>query len=80
MTLRKSGLAFRKKVLGMTLIKKLKPALYARLFGSFVVNNTSTNTILNFQPPYSTEEGIAIMINWFKNNQSASELADTSIN
>jgi nucleoside-diphosphate-sugar epimerase len=63
-----------------SLIKKLRPALYTRLFGSFVVNNTSTNTILNFQPPYTTEEGIAIMVNWFKNNQSVSEFSDTSIN
>jgi len=47
-------------------IKTLRPALYTRLFGSFVVDNNATNRRLDFIPPYSTEQGIAGMVNWFK--------------
>jgi UDP-glucose 4-epimerase len=53
-----------------TIIKKVKPALYIRLFGSFVVDNSATNIRLHFTPPYTTEEGITQMVNWFKKNQS----------
>lgn len=47
------------------LIKIIKPALYLRLFGSFVVDNTSTNQQLEFTPPYTTEFGIETMTKWF---------------
>ena len=50
------------------LIKQLKPRLYIRLYGSFVVDNTNTNNKLNFVPPYTTEFGIEQMVKWFKNN------------
>lgn len=49
-----------------TLIKQVKPALYTRLFGSFVVDNQQTNRRLDFVPPYTTEQGIAEMVKWFK--------------
>lgn len=49
-----------------SLIKKAKPALYIRLFGSFVVDNTATNKQLNFVPPFSTEQGVDAMVKWFK--------------
>ncbi|MBS1565911.1 MAG: NAD-dependent epimerase/dehydratase family protein [Bacteroidetes bacterium] len=49
-----------------SLIKMWKPALYTRLFGSFVVDNTSTNRRLDFTPPYSSEQGIASMVRWFR--------------
>jgi nucleoside-diphosphate-sugar epimerase len=48
------------------LIKKVKPALYIRLFGSFVADNKATNRQLDFTPPYTTEQGVAEMVNWFK--------------
>lgn len=48
------------------LIKQIKPALYIRLFGSFVVDNSITNAKLHFAPPYLTEEGIRQMVEWFK--------------
>ena len=48
-----------------SILKKLKPALYIRLFGSFVVDNSATNGHLQFTPPYTTQEGIAVMVNWF---------------
>ncbi len=49
-----------------TVIKKLHYQLYIRLFGSFVINNASTNQQLHFHPPYSTEEGVEDMVKWFK--------------
>jgi nucleoside-diphosphate-sugar epimerase len=48
------------------LIKAIKPGLYTRLFGSFVIDNSSSNHRLNFVPPYQTEAGITEMVNWFK--------------
>lgn len=52
--------AFMRKIL-----QQLRPAMYIRLFGSFEVDNTSTNNKLNFTPPYSSEEGIADMVKWY---------------
>jgi UDP-glucose 4-epimerase len=46
-------------------IKKAKPALYTRLFGSFYVSNKVTNQQLNFTPKHSTENGIAAMVKTF---------------
>ena len=52
--------AFAKKVL-----KKIKPSLFNRLFGSFVLDTTKTNLALNFKPPYATSYGIDQMVKWF---------------
>ncbi len=43
------------------IIKFFKPALYKRLFGSFVIDTKATNGKLNFVPPFSTEFGIDVM-------------------
>jgi nucleoside-diphosphate-sugar epimerase len=51
------------------LIQKIKPAFYTRLFGSFVIDNSNTNERLNFIPPYSTEEGVRQMVDWFKSSR-----------
>ena len=51
-----------------TVMKKLKPALYTRLFGSFVVSNQATNRQLDFFPPYTTAQGIEQMVHWYKND------------
>ncbi|MFT4153286.1 NAD-dependent epimerase/dehydratase family protein [Parafilimonas sp.] len=48
------------------LLKKIRPALYKRLFQSLVVDNVQTNNMLNFIPPYHPKEGIATMVNWYK--------------
>jgi nucleoside-diphosphate-sugar epimerase len=48
------------------LVRQLKPAFYNRLFGSFVVDNSDTNRRLNFKPPYTTEDGVKQMVNWFQ--------------
>jgi nucleoside-diphosphate-sugar epimerase len=48
------------------IIKNANSALYNRLFGSFVINNHSSNTKLNFSPPYQPEEGFASTVKWYK--------------
>ena len=50
-------------------IRIIRPALYTRLFGSFVVDNGATNRKLDFIPPYTTEQGVAQMVNWFKQHR-----------
>ncbi len=47
------------------LIKMIRPALYIRLFGSFVVDNSETNERLNFVPPFSSDHGIGVMTKWY---------------
>lgn len=44
------------------IIKTVKPELYKKLFGSFVIDTKATNAQLNFVPPYSTAFGIDKMI------------------
>jgi nucleoside-diphosphate-sugar epimerase len=48
------------------LLQKLKPALYKRLFRSFVVNNKKTCDRLYFTPPFTTNYGIRQMVDWYK--------------
>lgn len=45
-----------------TIIKTVKPELYKRLFGSFVMDTKATNGKLNFVPPFTTEYGIDQMV------------------
>jgi nucleoside-diphosphate-sugar epimerase len=47
------------------ILKKIKPGMYIRLFGSFEVDNSFTNKTLGFTPPYSSELGIAEMVQWY---------------
>lgn len=44
------------------LLRKLKPSFHQRLYGNLIVNNTQTKQCLNLQNPYSTDEGINLMI------------------
>jgi nucleoside-diphosphate-sugar epimerase len=48
-----------------SIIRFLKPDIYHRLFGDFIIDNKYTNQSLGFTPPFSFEEGIAEMV---KNN------------
>ncbi len=48
------------------LIKLLKPGLYDRLFGSYIIDNQPSNQALHFTPPFSSEHGIKEMVEWFK--------------
>ena len=50
------------------LLRRIKPGLHLRLFGSFVVDTTHTNKQLEFVPPFSTEEGIKKMVHWYLGN------------
>lgn len=44
------------------LLKWLKPSLFKRLFQSLEVDNTQTKKVLEFQNPYSIEDGIRSMV------------------
>ena len=48
------------------LLGKLKPELTTRLYGSLEMDTSKTNENLNFLPPYSVEEGIKVMVDWYK--------------
>jgi UDP-glucose 4-epimerase len=48
---------------------KWKPAIVDRLFGSLELDNSSTNKRLSFTPPYSTEDGIREMVEWYKKSK-----------
>jgi nucleoside-diphosphate-sugar epimerase len=54
-------------------LRKLKPGLYTRLFGSFVVDNSSSNMRLHFTPPYTTEYGVEQMVKWFRKQNAVNE-------
>jgi len=43
-------------------LKWVKPSFYKRLFESLTVDNSHTKEVLRFKNPYSTQEGIAMMI------------------
>ena len=48
------------------LLKIVRPEMHTRLFGSFVVDNSTTNKTLDFNPPFSSEHGITEMVKWYK--------------
>ena len=47
------------------LLQLIKPRLYSRLFGNFIISNKRTNEILNFYPPFSFDHGIMVMTQSF---------------
>lgn len=55
--------------LARTFMKKFRPHLYTRLFGSFELNTADTNRRLNFVPPFTSSEGIHDMVEWYKKSQ-----------
>jgi UDP-glucose 4-epimerase len=52
-----------------TVLRNVKPGIYSRLFGSFVVDNSETNKTLGFVPPYSTGHGIEQMVKCVLNRE-----------
>jgi nucleoside-diphosphate-sugar epimerase len=50
----------------------LMPNFFDRLYRSFYLDNSKTNEILNYEPPFSTEEGLGMMVSsyvWNKKNR-----------
>ncbi|MEE9372216.1 MAG: NAD-dependent epimerase/dehydratase family protein [Saprospiraceae bacterium] len=47
----------------LILVRVFFPSAIQRLFGSFVIDNTHTNKILDFEPPYTFSYGIQEMVN-----------------
>jgi len=47
-------------------VSRILPSITNRLYGSLVLDNSNTNKVLNFMPPYSSEEGIREMVEWYK--------------
>jgi UDP-glucose 4-epimerase len=45
-----------------TLLKQLKPSLYTRLYTDLIVNDKITKERLHFDPPFTFEEGIHLML------------------
>ena len=60
---------------GRKILQQIRPALYQRLFGSFVVSNLHTNEVLAFIPPYSTEFGVKSMVEWWLNLKKQGNLS-----
>lgn len=50
----------------IVILKKFKPTLMHRLFGSYIIDNTTTNQKLGFNPPFSFDEGVKAMVEGFK--------------
>ena len=46
-------------------VKFIKPSIINRLYGSLELDNSKTNEILKFSPPFSTEQGISEMVIWY---------------
>jgi hypothetical protein len=45
---------------------KLKPVAADKIFGTLVYDNTQSYKILEFQNPFSTEQGFADMVKWYQ--------------
>jgi len=48
-----------------TILKSIKPDLEKRLFGSLEMDVETTFQKLDFIPPYSFEQGVQSMVNWY---------------
>ena len=51
-----------------SILKSLKPELFIRLFGSLEMETSTSNKSINFTPPYSIQDGIRSMVDWYKND------------
>lgn len=49
----------------LNLSRNILPTNYERLFGSFECENNKTRKILNFEPPFTTEEGLKKTVNHY---------------
>jgi nucleoside-diphosphate-sugar epimerase len=65
-TLNKRIFLFKMPDLLLQILKSIKPSIIYRLFGSMELDNRKTNEILGLKLPYTTEEGIKAMVDWFR--------------
>jgi nucleoside-diphosphate-sugar epimerase len=49
-----------------SILSKVKPEFALRLYGSLEMDATESNRKINFTPPYSIEQGIKTMVQWYK--------------
>lgn len=54
----------------LSIMEKIFPSITNRLYGSLVIDNSKTNFILNFEHPYTSEQGICEMVSWYKTRNS----------
>ena len=54
-----------------TVLQKVKPELAIRLYGSLEMDTDSTWKKLGFTPPYSIDDGIKVMTDWYTNEVKA---------
>jgi nucleoside-diphosphate-sugar epimerase len=52
------------------MLQAIKPGMTIRLFGSLEMDTSLTNKNLNFTPPYTIEDGIKDMVDWYKNSKN----------
>ncbi len=64
--LNKKGILLTLPKVLVNLIRRLKPSLHQRLFGSLEIDPSASFEKLKFIPPYTTEEGIKVMIGWYR--------------
>jgi nucleoside-diphosphate-sugar epimerase len=50
-------------------LKFLRPQIYQRLYGDLYLDNTETRAELHLRNPFSTDEGIQRMTDWYKANK-----------
>lgn len=48
------------------ILRFIKPKIYQRLYANLYLDNRATKTLLSLQNPFSTEEGINKMVQWYK--------------
>lgn len=63
--LNRKALIFHPGRLFTSILRLILPHYHARLYGSSVVSNSRTLSVLNFTPPFTTDEGIKIMVKHF---------------
>jgi hypothetical protein len=69
--LQKKVILIRLPAILRSILKKVFPSDYERLFGSFIIDNSITRKRLNYTPLFSTREGIYRTLN--ENNLKRSE-------
>lgn len=59
---------------------RLVPLVFERLFCSLEVDNSKTKARLDYEPPYTTEEGVRKMVSWFRNEKNTLHLNQNKTN